>query len=78
MVTRSASSPVMLRGGSSVPAEALQLLWSLEDDGFDLRLSADGGLLVSPRDRLTDDDRRAIRTHKRALVMLVQYCGGIQ
>ena len=42
--------------------------------GRGLRLRDDGGrLIVSPSDRLTDDDRVAIRRHKGELLAIVAY-----
>ena len=70
--------PVLLRGGLSVPLSALRVLWALEDRGFHVRLdSDDGGLVVSPRSRLSDDDDRAIRSHRDELIQLVRYGDGI-
>jgi len=41
--------------------------------GLRLRADDDGRLIVSPGDRLTDDDRVAIRRHKGELLLIVAY-----
>ena len=41
--------------------------------GLRLRADDDGRLIVSPGDRLTDDDRVAIRRHKGELLAIVAY-----
>ena len=57
-----------------VTAGAVRLLWSLEDRGVAVRLDErDGALLVGPRGRLTDADRRAIRAYRDELRELVQH-----
>jgi len=65
---------VVLRGGLSVALPALQVLWSLEDRQFEVGLTDDGVLLVSPKSRLTEGDDRAIRQHRDELVALVRWC----
>ena len=52
-------------------AEALYL--DLFGRGLRLRADDDGRLIVSPGDRLTDDDRAAIRQHKDELLAIVAY-----
>ena len=74
MTTTASSQTVVLRGGLTVDVAALRLLWSLEDRGVDVRLAADGALLVGPRAALTDTDRAAIREHRNILEWLVRYC----
>jgi len=51
--------------------EALSL--ALFGRGLRLRADDDGRLIVSPGDRLTDDDRVAIRRHKGELLAIVDY-----
>ena len=68
------SELVTLHGGLAVPVEALQVLWSLEERGFDVRLAEDGVLLVAPGSKLTTEDRQAIRHHRAELRQLVTYC----
>ena len=65
---------VVLRGGLTVPVEALRLLWLLEERDFEMRLAEDGALLVTPGSKLTTADRRAIAEHRDALRELVAYC----
>jgi len=52
-------------------AEALSL--DLFGRGLRLRADDDGRLIVRPGDRLTDDDRAAIRQHKDELLVIVAY-----
>ena len=73
-VATSVSELVTLRGGVSVPVAALRVLWGLEERALDVRLAADGALLVGPAERLTPDDRAAIREHRDTLRELVSYC----
>jgi hypothetical protein len=61
----------------TVPIDALALLWQLEDRGLQVRRDGDG-IVVSPRDRLTDADRASIRRHRSELLALVAYCEAIQ
>lgn len=63
---------VHLRGGVVVPADALRVLWRLEDDGFVVKV-LDGRLHVSPRARLTPTLDAEIRWHRDELVRLVGY-----
>jgi hypothetical protein len=65
----SGSDFVVLTDGPTVPLAALQLAWQLEDKGCTMRIDGDV-LVVGPRDRLTEDDRAAIRhwrDHLRAI-----------
>ncbi len=71
--TVSTSQTVVLRGGLTVDVAGLKLLWSLEDRGVDVRLAADGALLVA-RVELSADDREGIREYRDQLVRLVAYC----
>jgi hypothetical protein len=64
---------VTLSGGLTVSLASLQVLWSLEDRQFDIRVNGDA-LLIRPRARITPDDDRAIRDHRLELVALVRYC----
>ncbi len=63
---------VWLKGGLSVPVRALQVVWDLEARGFSLTLD-EAGLLVTPAARLTPADDHAIRTHRDAIVAIVEY-----
>jgi hypothetical protein len=66
-----ASELVTLRSGISVPLVALQLLWHLEDRGLNVRVDADGSVLVGPHRRLTDHDRGLIREYRDDLRRIV-------
>ena len=58
---------------------ALPLLLSLERAGFDLEVTDDGLLRISPRNRLDEEHVAAIRRHKDALKLLVRSCDdGVQ
>ena len=66
---------VTLKGGLVVSADALRMLWDLEDRGFDVKLG-DGRhykVFVSPVDRLTAADKAALHEHRDALAELVRY-----
>jgi hypothetical protein len=68
------ASDFVILPGLTVPLDALRLALDLENRGLHFTLDGDG-ILVGPRDRLTDDDRDAIRrwrTHLRALVGYVE------
>src|SRR5688572_13479491 len=60
-----ASEYVSLKGGLTVPLPALQLLWSLQDRGFQMALSVDQAFLLHPIDALTDVDRAALHRWRR-------------
>ena len=74
MVTTSAPEIVVLADGLSVSLPALELLWRLESDGFDVRLDDDGAVLVGRIARLSLGDREAIIHHRDHLRALVRYC----
>lgn len=76
MPTTSALETVVLRGGVVAPVESLRLLWTLEDNGYQIRLDGDE-LVISPGFRLTRQQRLALRRHKQALIDLVQYAGEV-
>ena len=73
MTTTVSNENVVLKGGLSVDIAALRLLWALEDRGLDVRLAADGDLLVGPRAELSADDRAGIRAYRNQVVQLVRY-----
>jgi hypothetical protein len=64
---------VLLRGGLSVPIEPLLLLLDLESRGFQLTVDDDGGIVIIPGSRLTDEDRRLVRGWKPHLIALLNY-----
>jgi hypothetical protein len=66
-----ASENYVVLPGLLLPLAAVRLALDLENRGLHLQLDGDDGLLVGPRDRLTDEDRDGIRrwrTHLRALI----------
>jgi hypothetical protein len=63
---------VVLRCGVSVPAPAFVLLVDLE--ARDIQVWREGdAVVVEPADRLTDEDRRAIRALKPHLLVLLDH-----
>ena len=74
MATTSAvSERVTLTGGLTVSADALRVLWDLEDRGVELWLDGDT-LCVRPVSALTAADDDAINEHRDELRALVAYC----
>lgn len=76
--TAAPETVITLKNGFAVSLPALQVLWDLEARAFSLRLADDGGLVVSPRGRITPEDDRAIRAHRDELLALVRYCEAVQ
>lgn len=63
---------VVLRGGLTLPADAVLLALSLESRGF--TLTADGpDLVVCPGSQLTPADRENIRRWKMHLLAIIAY-----
>jgi len=66
---------VTLKSGLVVSVDALRVLWDLEGRAFNVKLG-DGRrhkVLVGPVERLTEEDKTAIRLHRDALASLVHY-----
>lgn len=63
---------VSLRGGLIVPADAYLLALDLEARGFTLARAGEQ-IEVAPADKLTRQDFGAIRTHRGALLALLDY-----
>ena len=68
-----ATDYVTLKGNATVPLAALQLVWSLEDRGFDLSLDEDQALRILPTDQLTETDLAGLHRWRRELVTIVAY-----
>jgi hypothetical protein len=68
---------VTLRGGFTVPVEALTLALDLERRGFTITPASDG-LRVEPDDGLTPEDRAGIARWGRELAALADYADSIQ
>lgn len=67
-----ASNFVLFENGLTVPVAAVQFALDLEARGCQLLLDGDG-LLIGPRDRVTDEDRAGVRrwrNHLRAILAL--------
>lgn len=69
----SASDLVIFRSGLTVPRPAVELALDLEARGCQMTLDGDG-LLVGPRERLTDDDRDQIRRWRYHLRAILAHC----
>jgi hypothetical protein len=67
------SELVSLRGGLTVPAEPLLLIFELERRGFTLETEGEDTLIVQPHDRLTREDCARIRRWKFHILSLVAY-----
>ena len=65
---------VTLRAGETLPRVAIDLAWSLEGRGFELAVTADRDLTVTPVDALTEQDRAAIGRWRSHLTVLTEYC----
>ena len=63
---------VTLRGGLTLPLDALRLAWALEERGLHMGV-LDDLLTVGPRELLTDADRDLIRRWKPHLLAIVSY-----
>jgi hypothetical protein len=72
-MTLSASDFVLLKGGLTLPLAALRLTWDLENRGLELTTEGGDILIAGPRERLTDDDRAALRRWKRHILVLLAY-----
>lgn len=64
---------VVLKGGLTVPLAVLRVAWRLESRGVQFRTTGDDGLVVTPRTKITDEDRAEIRKWKAHLIALVTY-----
>jgi hypothetical protein len=64
---------VVLKGGLTVPLEALQLAWSLEARGATVGVDGIDLIVEGPRGLLTDADHVAIRRWKRQLMAIAAY-----
>ena len=56
-----------------VPDQALQILWSLEDRGVQIKIDHDA-LTMKPMSKITDSDRRLIKQYKSHIMHLVRGC----
>src|SRR5262245_32758895 len=66
----SASEFVILRSGLALPLAAVKLAIDLESRGIGLAIEGEA-LAVGPSDRLTDEDREAIRRWRGHLIEIV-------
>jgi hypothetical protein len=68
-----ATAFVVLKGGLTVPLEALQLAWALENRGATFEVDGDDLVVACPQGLLTDADQVAIRRWKRQLMAIATY-----
>jgi hypothetical protein len=68
-----ATAFVVLKGGLTVPLEALQLAWALEDRGATFTIDGIDLVVDGPRGLLTEADQVAIRRWKRHLMAIATY-----
>jgi hypothetical protein len=64
---------VVLKGGLTIPLEALQLAWTLENRGATFAVDGIDLIVDGPRGFLTDADQAAIRRWKRHLMAIATY-----
>ena len=64
---------VVLKGGLTVPLEALQLAWALEDRGATFAVDGEDLIVEGPRGVLTTEDRIAIRRWREQLKAIASY-----
>jgi hypothetical protein len=74
MTTITGPELVVLRGGVTVPLDAVRLLLDLEQRGVDLHVDEDGAVVCRPGRLLTRDDREFIKMHRDGLKALLLYC----
>ena len=63
----------MLKGGLTLPLEALRLAWALEDRGATFAVDGEDLVVDGPPGLLTDADQVAIRRWKRHLMAIATY-----
>ena len=64
---------VVLKGGLTVPLEALQLAWALEDRGATFAVDGEDLIVEGPRGVLTMENRIAIRRWREHLKAIASY-----
>ena len=67
------SAFVVLKGGLTVPLEALRLAWALEDRGATLAVEGEDLVIECPRGLLTEEDCAAIRRWRLHLKTIATY-----
>jgi hypothetical protein len=68
-----ATAFVVLKGGVTVPLDALRFAWALENRGARLAVDGEDLIVEGPRGLLTDEDRAAIRRWRRDLKAIASY-----
>jgi hypothetical protein len=68
-----ATAFVVLKGGLTIPLEALQLAWALEDRSATFAVDGDDLVVDGPPGLLTEDDRAAIRRWRVHLKAIATY-----
>jgi len=64
---------ITLKGGLTVPVEALHLALDLEQRGFEMHVDGDRLRIALGRDTLNDLDREAIKKWKNHLLVVASY-----
>jgi hypothetical protein len=64
---------ITLKGGLTLPLEAMQLAWSLEDRGFQLATDVLHRLVITPAAALTEADHQRIRRWRDHLGAIAEY-----
>ena len=68
-----ATALVVLKGGPTVPLEALRLAWALEDRSATFAVDGDDLVVEAAQEFLTEDDRVAIRRWRLRLKAIATY-----
>jgi hypothetical protein len=68
-----ATAFVVLKGGLTMPLEALRLAWALEDRGATFAVDGDDLVVEAAPEFLTEDDRVAITTWRVHLKAIATY-----
>ena len=68
-----ATAFVVLKGGLTLPLEALRLALALEDRGATFAVDGEDLVVDGPAGFLTEDDQLAIRRWKRHLMAIATY-----
>ena len=70
---RTTTAFVVLKGGLTLPLEALKLAWALEDRGATFAVDGEDLVVDGPSGLLTDADQVAIRRWKLHLMAMATY-----
>lgn len=62
---------VVLRPGLLVRQDAVGIMWALEQRGVRFSTTDDGRVNISDGSKLTDDEKRALRSHRDDLLTII-------